>query len=321
MVNTLRIVIDGELRELVASVDTSGDGRADTAVVQLDGATYRLTDVDGDGLPDVIRVVQRDGSRQLMVLDEATHRFRTLSDSGAPDDSIEEGASHWFAQATDFTCGPAAITMVLADLFDLRLSDESEVWQRAIELQAISQDGMRPRELEAVLRSYGVPADLIQADTQSLEHLLEQGHEVIMLIDAHEYWPGFDGRGENDVLRKMPHAVRLLGICHVTETAVVSDSGRDDPLFSRLEIPLDVFIDAWEDLEWLALVTQVTHGEVRARLQREGHAFSALSDLTPATENRRRREPLTAVFLPFAVRLQRLLTALRRQQNASSNRR
>ena len=315
MPETLTILLDGEQRTLTASEDTTGDGRADTAVLVLDGATYRLTDVDGDGLPDVIRVIRADGSRQLLVLDEDTKRFRTLSDSAALDDSIEESASHWFAQATHFTCGPAAITMVLADLFDLRLPDEREVWQRAVDLEAISHEGMRPRELEAVLNSYGVPADLIQADTRSLEHLLEQGHEVVMLIDAHEYWPGFDGRGSNDILRKMPHAVRLLGICHMSETAVVSDSGRDDPLFSRLEIPLDVFIDAWEDLEWLALVTKVTHAQVRERLRSERRAFTTLAELDPMRTDTAAREPLTAVFLPFTMRLQRLLAALRRQQN------
>lgn len=312
--DALRIVLDGKLRELTASEDTSGDGRADTAVLELDGAVYRLTDVDGDGLPDVVRVVLADGSRQLLVLDDDTQRFRALSDSAAPDDSIEESASHWFAQATHFTCGPAAITMVLADLFDLHLPNENEVWQRAVDLDAISHEGMRPRELEAVLRSYGVPADLIQADTLALEHLLEQGHEVIMLIDAHEYWPGFDGRGPNDVLRKMPHAVRLLGICHDSDTAIVSDSGRDDPLFSRLEIPLDVFMDAWEDLEWLALVTKVTHAEVRERLRREGRTFTALAEVDPKRAGRSGREPLTALFLPFTMRLQRLLAALGKQQ-------
>ena len=317
MAPVLRIILDGELRELTASEDTSGDGRPDTAVLELDGAIYRLTDVDGDGLPDVIRAVQPDGARQLLVLDEDTLRFRTLSDSSAPDDSIDESASHWFAQATHFTCGPAAITMVLADLFDLHLPDESEVWQRAIDLEAISHEGMKPRELETVLRSYGIETTLVQTDTQKLEYLLGEGHEVIMLVDAHEYWPGFDGRGPNDVLRKMPHAVRLLGICHTSATAVVSDSGRNDPMFSRLEVPLDVFVDAWEDLEWLALVTQITHAEVRERIRQEGRHIGGLADIDPqAKPGRRRPEPLTTVFLPFTMRLQRILSAVRSQRRS-----
>jgi len=117
----LRIIVDGQEVDVPATHDASGDGRADTAlVIDVDGVSYQLTDKDGDGRPDLIRAVSPDGSHRILVADQAG-TFRPLADSTAPDDSIEEDASHWFAQATHNTCGPAAITMVLADMFDLRL--------------------------------------------------------------------------------------------------------------------------------------------------------------------------------------------------------
>lgn len=304
---TLTIIIDGERRALRAVDDTTGDGVADTATIQLDGVMYRLTDLDGDGVPDVIRAMRPDGSRRLMMRDTETGRYVALSDSAAPDDSIDEGASHWFAQATPYTCGPAAITMVLADLFDMRVSDESAVWQRAVDLDAITGRGMRARDIEQVIRSYGIPAKTVQTDAQRLEKMLEQGHEAIIMVDADEYWPGFDGRGANDVRQKRPHAARVLGIDQRAGVAVLSDSGLDHPAFARLTVPLDDLNDAWADLDWLAVITTVTHDDVRKHLASLGASVEE-SGQRPGSG-----QGLSAVILPFTVRMSRVAEALRRR--------
>ena len=151
----LRIVFGGREYQFAAVEDTNRDGLADTATVDYDGSRYQLTDLDGDGIPDIIRVIRSDGSRVLLAHDPVQNCYRQLSDSAAPDDSIEEDASHWFAQATHYTCGPAAITMVLADMFDVRVDNEDAVWSRALRMGAITREGMRPRDIERVLDAYG----------------------------------------------------------------------------------------------------------------------------------------------------------------------
>lgn len=265
-----------------------------------------MTDLDGDGLPDVIRVVRADETRRVLMRKPGDVHFEVVSDSAASDDSLEEDASHWFTQATTYTCGPAVITMVLADLLDMRVSDEFEVWQRAIDLDAITNEGMRPGDIEVVIRSYGVPARTIYSDPLHLESLLEQGYEAIAMVDADEYFPN-DGRGDKDVFRKWPHAVRVLAIDTVAGVVVISDSAWTHPMFSRLEIPLAHFVDAWEDLDWIAVVTEVTHTDVREHLAEIGAVLDHGVQRSP-----RARDTVPTIFLPFSARLVRLFEAMRR---------
>lgn len=281
--------------------DVSGDGRFDTATIMVDGARYSISDRSGDGLPDLIRLVRADGSRALLVRHGESPDFVALSDSAAPDDSIEEDASHWFTQSTSYTCGPAVITMVLADLFDLSIRNERETWQRAIELDAITPDGMRPRDIEHVIRSYGIPARTVHSDVRQLEALVEQGYEAIAMVDADDYWP-YDQRGETDVVRKRPHAVRVLGVDVAAGVVILSDSAWADPAFSQLQVPLDHFNDAWEDFDWLAVITEVTNQDVREHLAEYDMELEAA-----ATRSTQARKVVPTVFLPFAARLSRLL--------------
>lgn len=317
MTRRLEVIIDGEFRSLRAVEDTTGDGHPDSATVHWRGDEYRFTDLDGDGYPDIIRVVRADGSRRILGRLVDSDDFRVLADCTAHDDSIEENASHWFAQATPHTCGPAAITMVLADLFDLRLPDERVVWERAVELDAMTPLGMPAKDLERVITSYGIPARTVQTNSRELERLLERGHEVILMVDAHEYWPGMDGRGEADELRKMPHAVRILGIDVEAGLAVLSDSGRDHPLFRRLEVPLDALEDAWADLEWLAVVTEVTHAQVRYQQVNEGIDPELLGHHRVVDASGDAVAGRSTLFLPFTVRLQRLVDRVRRSSRRS----
>lgn len=222
----------------------------------------------------------------------------------AVDDSMEEDSSHWFTQATTYTCGAAAITMVLADLLDIQLTDEVAVAHRAVDLDAMTAQGMRPGDIERVIRSYGIPARTMHSHPRHLESLLAEGYEAIAMVDADEYHPN-EGRGPNDVLRKYPHAVRVLQIDTAAEVVIVSDSASSDPMFRRLRIPLAHFVDAWEDFEWLAVVTEVTHHDVRKQL------YGVDADVDDAGRAPR-RDVVPTIFLPFSARLSRLLQAIRR---------
>lgn len=306
---SLRVRIRGVDYELVATHDTTRDGIADTAIIELGDLHYQVTDLGSDGLPDIVRILHPDGRKQLFALESATGRFVLASDSAAPDSSIEERASHWFRQATEFTCGPAAISMVLADLFDISITDEQAVWDRAIRMGAIDDRGMSAREIEKVIESYGVPAEVRRSNLGDLARLLEAGHEAIMMVDAAEYWwPDGRFRGEADDAIHLPHAVRVLSIDFDRNVAVLCDSGRSDPRFGRLEVPLDVLEDAWEDIEFLAVVTLMTDEEVTA------------ATLAPVPELRGVHEQILdrlasrspTVFFPFLLRARRLSAVMSR---------
>lgn len=304
---TLSVRVRGVVYELRPTHDSTRDGNADTAIITIEGSQYQVTDLGSDRIPDVVRVLHPGGRKQLLALESATGRFVLASDSGAPDASVEESASHWFRQATEFTCGPAAISMVLADMFDISIADERLVWERAIEMGAIDDRGMSAREIERVIESYGVSAEIRQSNLGDLAELLEAGHEAILMVDAAEYWwPDGRFRGDGDVAVHLPHAVRVLSIDFDRNVAELCDSGRSDPRFGRLEVPLDVLEDAWEDIEFLAVVTKMTHDEI------------ALETAAPAPELRAIREqlvdrlapPSPTLFFPFLLRARRLSSVL-----------
>lgn len=307
---SLAVRIRGVDYELKATHDTTRDGRADTALVDIEGAQYQVTDLGSDGVPDVVRVLHPDGRKELFALESATGRFVLASDSHASDSSVEEGASHWFRQATEFTCGPAAISMVLADLFDLTIADERSVWQRAIEMGAIDQRGMSAREIERVIESYGVPAEVRQSNLGDLARLLDTGHEAIIMVDAAEYWwPDGRFRGEADVAIHLPHAVRILSIDFDRNIAILCDSGRSDPRFGRLEVPLDTLEDAWEDIEFLAVVTQMTNVDIAAATSAPMPELGALHQQILD----RLGSHAPTVFFPFLLRAQRIRALLDRR--------
>lgn len=100
--------------------------------------------------------------------------------------------------------------------------------------------------MNKMLNEFGIPNEMSQGKSfDDLLNCLNNDGRVIVAVDADEYWYDegfwgdlFDPNGAN-------HAIEVIGFDPETNCVIVNDSGNPDGCGS--EIPLDTFLDAWED--------------------------------------------------------------------------
>ncbi|MEJ7651129.1 MAG: hypothetical protein WKF57_19115 [Nakamurella sp.] len=162
---------------------------------------------------------------------------------------VAEDVTHGFEQSTGYTCAPSAVTMVLADFFDIDVGSEIEagLWAAENGLLSEANGGMFPDGIVAVLEHYGVPAHLETGSMDTLDGYLDEGRAVILAVDASEYW------NDPDVPDDTGHAVRVVDIDVEHGTATLTDSGRPDG--AGLEVPLADLEKAWADRGHSMVVT------------------------------------------------------------------
>ena len=101
-------------------------------------------------------------------------------------------------------------------------------------------------DMNKMLNEFGIPNEMSQGKSfDDLLNCLNNDGRVIVAVDADEYWYDegfwgdlFDPNGAN-------HAIEVIGFDPETNCVIVNDSGNPDGCGS--EIPLDTFLDAWED--------------------------------------------------------------------------
>ena len=241
-------------------VDLDGDGWFEAQVSRLDDGYLVAVDTDGDGVLDAHTELTRD---QLVTAPElATFldaEFGAIDESADPAVdptwSVEDGvlvgdptgaAEHWFEQAQNGFCVPASVAQIVSDYTGVHFADESQFVALANELGVltIGPDGVPGMTAEGaltLLEAAGVPASLeTQAEVGTLVEYLDAGHNVMLFMDSGEYWYGEDIEDN-----RMDHAVVLTGIDLERGVAILSDPGTPDG--NSLEVPLDVFTDAWAD--------------------------------------------------------------------------
>jgi hypothetical protein len=98
-----------------------------------------------------------------------------------------------------------------------------------------------------ILEAYGINVDRHQGGTiQDIEQCLQNGGDVIVGVDADEIWyRDNDTFGPGDDAN---HAIEVIGIDYSNPDqpmVILNDSGTPDGCGSM--VPLDQFMDAWED--------------------------------------------------------------------------
>lgn len=106
--------------------------------------------------------------------------------------------------------------------------------------------GTSPEDMNKMLDYFGIDNEMSYGnDINDLLNCLENNGRAIVALDSGEYWNGegfwddfFDPNGAD-------HAVEVIGYNSETNSVILNDSG--SPYGCGEEIPLDTFLDAWED--------------------------------------------------------------------------
>lgn len=237
--------------------DTDGDGFLDLISVDLDGdgiLDVVAIDTDGDGLIDVVTTpdeFQADG--------EFTNEFdsseMTITDTpyDVIDDEVELDDVHGDPQAEiefhqaqpgPVDCLPTSVSMVLSQVTGETVP-ASEVVALAHELDVMTDSGMAAGDAVKLFEEYGVEAEVSSGSLDDLRTALDNGDNVIIGLDSADLYNG-DG-GPFDEGLTAGHAVEITGIDDEAGVVYINDPGFSDG--AGVEIPIEVFEDAWEDAD------------------------------------------------------------------------
>lgn len=250
-----------------------------------DGSTFQpengmFVDTDIDGTPDIyLNFVDTDGNNvqdlvEIYDIDDETGEFNFWGTEILPDDipaqplfaedlenfdpanadiddvtgNPEESMEEWEFQGDTNRCALYSQKFII-DEFTGQDVDIEEIADIAEENGWFSEEGGTPiMDMNKVLEYYDIDNEMsFDNDIDDLRDCLESGGKAIVSIDADEIW-----YGETDDLflpeDGVNHAVQVIGIDESNPNepmVILNDSGNPNGCGSM--IPLDNFMDAWED--------------------------------------------------------------------------
>lgn len=251
---TQTMYLDSDQNGIVDTIsyaqDTNGDG-------YFDVATF-AQDVDMDGLFDIV-ISSQNAIQSMPALDptapgndpdSGTDPVDSAPDTSIDDDGIvgdpADDMENWHLQETDSSCAVCAQEFVLEELLDRDFTEE-ELRDFAEQNGWYSENGTPMEDVGNILEAYGLQVNKHEGGSiEDIEKCLDNGGSVIVGLDADEIW-----YGDNDIFGPgddANHAVEVIGVDYSdpdNPMVILNDSGTPDGCGS--EIPLDQFMDAWED--------------------------------------------------------------------------
>lgn len=246
---------DGYVDKVVQEqlIDTDGDGIADRVIVAIDNNADGQFDVvnsyDYDEYYDIVHYTPVD---ELPPQEYEYHSNPQFDPDHADSDKVigDPGRSmeEWEYQGDTGRCAIYSQKFILEELtgeeYDIEeLADIAEENGWFTESGGTNGDCMGK-----LLEYYGIDTnESYNNDFSDLTDALEHGDKVIVSIDADEIWYGDNddiftpGQGAN-------HAVEVIGVDYSdpdNPMVILNDSGTPDGCGEM--IPMDVFVDAWED--------------------------------------------------------------------------
>jgi hypothetical protein len=291
-------------------IDLDADGSADMSVIRS-GDTFEVSvDLDADGYTDeTLTLTAEEFAAQFPVLTgffpdlampdgDATDGVDVPPEGDVPsgDPTVDEdgrivgdpwaASEFWFEQSFNGSCLPASVAQIyeaytgedVTDLDFVSLVNESGGW-------VVGPDGapgLMPESAVQLLDTVGIPAELVYSDVSGLVEALDAGQAVMVAVDSGEYWTGESV--EDDA---PDHAVVVTGIDVESGIVYLSDTGTPDG--NMLEVPLDVFEDAWADSDNLMVVCEQSAEEFQAAEEVDGQTVPAVdiesdADAAPAVD-------------------------------------
>jgi len=255
----------------VVRIDTDGDGSADIMISPNGNGSYNVKWDFHDGGWDSWTTLSAEEMQQTYPeLYELLNTDVDPSHVYVPDYlSVEDGqlvgdpaqyADDWFWQAFDGSCAPASVAMIYAhytgqevtDLEFIELANELQCWANG---SGEGHPGMYPEGAVALLNEVGIPATVTYGSMEALDEALAQGHGVLVAVDSDAIW-----YGEGDDISD--HMLAVAAIDYENGIVYLSDTGT--PGGNMEQVPLSVFIDAWEDSNFTMIECGVSAEEYQA---------------------------------------------------------
>ena len=231
-----------DVSQMEISEDTDGDGTEDYI--------FTGTDYTGDGVFDEVFEVGAPSTFMVELMTAEAPSYDTFDPDAANMDMVigdpAEASEHWHIQQTSSTCAVASQEFVLEELTGKEFSEK--------ELTAIAEtngwyDDGTPFECVGNLIEYmGHHTERSTGNNiHDIEKCLANGGQVIVGVDSDELWNGesndFFGPGMD-----ANHAIQVTGVNYTDPhhpTVIINDSGVKNGCAA--EIPLNDFMEAWED--------------------------------------------------------------------------
>jgi hypothetical protein len=170
---------------------------------------------------------------------------------------------YWFYQEHNGYCVPSSITQVIEAQAGHTVHGYDDVVQETHALGIpVGANGMSLQDAQEILAHYDVPSHIVhpashQQAIDALANYLEQGRNVILSVNASPIW--YDGNQTYDNPSGGPdHALVVTAINDQTGVVTLSDPGSPDG--NEEQVPLNVFMEAWNASDDQMLVTDHAAG-------------------------------------------------------------
>ncbi|MGW4482105.1 C39 family peptidase, partial [Rhodococcus triatomae] len=158
----------------------------------------------------------------------------------------------WFYQQQDGYCGPSAVAQIVAQYTGTTIAGPDQMMDRALELGLVADGdpnaGMTLANIETLLEDQGVPGSIVDSSLTDLAVKLDEGYGVIAMVDSGEIWGTETGPEDN----APDHVLVVAGIDQDRGVVILSDPGVSHG--NQLEVPIEQFVDAWQDSDCALLV-------------------------------------------------------------------
>lgn len=245
---------------MIQPVDLDGDGIIDQFVVMEDRdgdlnfeSQSVWSDLDGDGIFDIVEEFQE----TLPDIDYpgTDIDYPNFNPDAADMERVvgnpEEAMDGWHLQETDSSCAVAAQEFVLEALTGQEF-DEEQLRELGLANGWYSPEhGTYTYDVGRLMDACGLNVEQSTGNTiEDLEQCLNNGGGAVVSVDADEIWYGEKDDGSADDYAPgtgANHAIQVIGIDYSQPEPMVilNDSGTPDGC--GMMVPMDVFVDAWED--------------------------------------------------------------------------
>lgn len=232
---------DGVLDKAEIHYDYDEDGRNDwTQTYNYDPKTGNLTPINDT--PAYGETIGGTYYYELPQYDPTTSNPEAIV--GDPSSSME----HWEPQGETNRCALFSQKFIIEEFTGQDIDIED--FEAVAEENGWFDNGTTFLNVNKMLDYYGIENEMtFHNDINDIEDCLEQGGRVIVAIDADEIWFG-QGDDLFSPNSGANHAVEVIGIDYSDPSnpmVILNDSGT--PYGCGEMVPLDVFMDAWQDSE------------------------------------------------------------------------
>ena len=157
-----------------------------------------------------------------------------------------DAMEYWECQGETNRCAQFAQLFVIEEAYGIEI-DPDLFCMVSEQLGWFSEEGGTSLEdMNKMLDLFGIENELSQGKSfDDLLDCLEGGGRVIVAVDSGEYWDDENFWEDEFGMSGADHAIEVIGFDPETNCVIVNDSG--SPNGCGCEIPLDTFLDAWED--------------------------------------------------------------------------